>query len=357
MRLGWQAQRRDVAIRCWHHVRSPSPWLQHSCCALPRRPWHWARNAGHEEVMAFIEKVCVWWVQERQRMGAGNSIKLPSASRARAAPPQALRAAPLSNVPSPYGLPLPTESLQNGGRNDQGLVLVPDHVPKVKVRIRSQRKAPCSRGQPKRCGVPCPALVPARLLATLALLPQLQCCTLLRQVLPAPTACCSVGRNPTAGLLPAGVLGAPPQAAPGIHRPAQEAGERLCLPASLWPLRDVPRFALVWHHYYRRRRSRACSEPSLRAASWGNAALLPAQRLLLPSPRRMTRWRQSALNWCQACERQRRTRSAGGGSGRAPGWPCNLSPATDRAGRTVAAAFLSPQVAFQLQCSRSSSVH
>ena len=75
------------------------------------RPWHWAKNMRHEEMMAFLEKV-----------------RLPSFlsfcwSRV-------FRRAMLTHPNSSFFFPL--AALQSGASKDSGQVLVPDHVPKVK---------------------------------------------------------------------------------------------------------------------------------------------------------------------------------------------------------------------------------
>ena len=75
------------------------------------RPWHWAKNMRHEEMMAFLEKV-----------------RLPSFlsfcwSRV-------FRRAMLTHPNSSFFFPL--AALQSGASKDIGQVLVPDHVPKVK---------------------------------------------------------------------------------------------------------------------------------------------------------------------------------------------------------------------------------
>lgn len=62
-RVGMAGQRVCTCQRRMSHCLAPAAWpLQPPplATARPIRPWHWARNMGHTEVMAFIEKARGW---------------------------------------------------------------------------------------------------------------------------------------------------------------------------------------------------------------------------------------------------------------------------------------------------------
>ena len=92
------------------------------------RPWHWAQNMDHDDMMAFLEKV-----RSAMRCACGVSVYTCCCTHAY------LMGA--SAVLNQYYILWLKEALaadcmhvlQNGAKTGQGDVLVPDHVPKVKV--------------------------------------------------------------------------------------------------------------------------------------------------------------------------------------------------------------------------------
>lgn len=72
------------------------------------RPWHWAQNMGHQDVMKFLEQVGVRALVYIKENGTAVFTTVHSSLL--------------------YSLPPP----QNGASKDAGQVLVQDHIPKVK---------------------------------------------------------------------------------------------------------------------------------------------------------------------------------------------------------------------------------
>ncbi len=132
------------------------------------RAWHWAQNMDHEDMMAFLVKVC-------PTPGGGASYMEMLMGIA--------GAGTIAKV-------MECACMQNGAKTAQGDVLVPDHIPKVKVC--------CARSN--------------HFFATFS---YVWASTL--QAWPCWAA----------GLLQQGVLGAPPQALRGVHGLAQAGGRAL----------------------------------------------------------------------------------------------------------------------------------
>jgi len=105
------------------------------------RPWHWARNMDHPDVMELLERVRSRPLGYPAGAAPGTTCRIARAIglvRVVIFPPVGQTQARVScRILQPY-LKVVADVMQNGASREQGQVIVPDHIPKVKVRAVQQ---------------------------------------------------------------------------------------------------------------------------------------------------------------------------------------------------------------------------